>query len=126
MSEQIKQDVEDEVDSGEARPFDAGDERDVRKRKRETKNARFLRIETLKTIMSTPNGRQWIWWLLGETHISGTSYSDIPSRMAFMEGERNVGLKLFAELQKHCSGDYAKMVNEAQQLEETLNAPISS
>lgn len=107
----------------EPREFDAGDKADVRKRARESKRNETQRIDTLKTIMSAPNGRAYIWWLLGQCGVYRTSVSTDPHRTYFNEGQRNIGLMVFAELHEHCAGDYQRMVNEAQHIKESMNVP---
>lgn len=100
----------------EKKPFDAGDPEAVKARKRELKGAETLRLDALKAIMGVPNGRAYMWWLLGQCGIYRSSFAGDPHRTAFNEGQRNIGLIVFAELHQHCAGDYQKMVAEAQQL----------
>jgi hypothetical protein len=44
-----------------------------------------------------------------------TSYSSNPIRMAFLEGERNIGLRLVADIMSHCPRRYAEMMQEASE-----------
>lgn len=100
--------------SEEVKPFDAGDPGSVKARKKEIVAAETRRIDALKAIMSAENGRQYMWWLLGQCGVHRTSFSVDPNRTFFNEGARNIGLIVFTELHQHCLGDYQKMVQEAQ------------
>lgn len=100
------------------KPFDAGDKDAVRKRAREIKRNETQRIDTLKTIMGTKNGREYMWWLLEQCGAFRTSIAGDPYRTYFNEGQRNIGLIVLSEIHKYCSGDYVLMVNEAQTFKE--------
>lgn len=101
-------------DQPEKKDFDAGNRSDVRKRSRDIAAEQTPLTDALKTLMSTVNGRAWVWWLLGEAGLHRVSFAGDPYRTAFNEGQRNLGLIVFAEIHRHCVGDYAKMVSEAQ------------
>lgn len=45
------------------------------------------------SILSSPEGRLAIWWLLDQCHVFSSTYTG-NSAAAFLEGERNVGLKI--------------------------------
>ena len=68
--------------------------------------------ETLRLIMSQPNGRQWVWDLLTRTKVFATCFDTRALQMAFNEGERNIGLQLMAELMRVCPGQYTTMARE--------------
>lgn len=108
--------LEHQITSKEPKGFDAGDPIHVKKRRKEAKQQEIARIDALMAFMSHPQGRAYIWWLLGQCGVHRTSFTGDPYRTVFNEGQRNIGLMVFAELHKHCAGDYAKMVNEAQDI----------
>lgn len=56
------------------------------------------RIAVLKWIMENPMGRQFIWWLLSHTKIFSSTLHE-HHVMAFNEGKRFVGLKVFELIQ---------------------------
>ncbi len=53
--------------------------------------------EAFQTLLVTSNGKEVIWWLLNQTHVFQSSFTG-NSATYFMEGERNVGLKLYNQL----------------------------
>lgn len=69
----------------------------------ERRNALELRaLQTKRVIaelMEQPHGRNFIWDLLEQTHMLSTSFSDDAMTMAFREGERNFGLRLWSAVQ---------------------------
>ena len=68
--------------------------------------------ETLRLIMSQPNGRQFVWELLSRTKVFQSCFSTRALEMAFHEGERNIGLALLADLMRVCPGQYTTMAQE--------------
>lgn len=106
----------------EKKQYDAGNPDDVKKQRKSAKRDEIMRLAALKAIMSTTEGRAYVWWLLGECGVFHISFAKDPYVTAFNEGRRNVGNRVFAELQLHCLGDYQKMVSEAQ-LKDQANVP---
>lgn len=96
---------------------DLGDQESVRERNKDLRPAAVLRAEMLKAIMGLKQGRKWIYWLLGECHVFAPIFDKNALSMAHSEGERNVGLKVLAELQSNHEmiGFYNLMLNEANE-----------
>ncbi|HHN8318272.1 TPA: hypothetical protein ACRRXY_000080 [Morganella morganii] len=72
----------------------------------------------LKSIMSTEEGRRFMWRLLGESNVFGSSFSADPYLTAFKEGCRNFGLQMFEGLHRVCPELYALMADEAAKQQE--------
>ena len=56
------------------------------------------RLELLaaaRDLLHEDKGKRLVWWLLEQTHVFQSSFTG-NSTTFFMEGERNIGLKLFA------------------------------
>jgi hypothetical protein len=70
-------------------------------------------IDDLIAVMSTTQGRRFVWRLLSEAGVYRTSFSCDVALMSFNEGKRNVGLELLNELVSNCHSSYLKMVEEA-------------
>jgi len=70
-------------------------------------------ISDLLAVMSTAQGRRFIWRLLSESGVYRTSFSCDIALMSFNEGKRNIGLELLSELVSNCHSSYLKMVEEA-------------
>lgn len=81
------------------------------------RNKQALAIEAeenlFRHIMRDEKGRRLMFWLLEQSHMYRPSF--VPGdqfQTAFAEGERNIGLKLFAKIQQHCPTEYMAMMEE--------------
>ena len=85
---------------------------------REQAELRRLRdIEDLTKLMDTAHGRRFMWRLLGQCGVFRLSYSGELASTSFNEGQRNIGLGLFAEIMAHCPHLYLLMAEEAKEME---------
>lgn len=98
--------------SEEEKEYNAGDEHDVKRRKQSRKIRELQKEAALLALMGTPEGRMWMWDLLTECGIFQTSFSSDALRMAFAEGQRNIGLRRVAEINRLGPELYARMVGE--------------
>lgn len=69
--------------------------------------------EDLLAVMSTHEGRRFVWKILESAGLYKLSYTG-NSETFFNEGQRNVGLKLLSELQKVTPDEYLRMTQECQ------------
>lgn len=93
------------------KPFDAGDAESVGRKKADA-NARALRKrEALRRLLSDPAGREWVWDLLADCYIFGTTYTG-NAETYFREGKRNVGLQVLDEMHKAAPDSFANMMKE--------------
>ncbi len=82
-------------------------------RKKAERLARELRDAQLRTVLSTPAGKAFVWRLLTNvTGVFGPSFSSDPALTAFNEGKRSVGLALMKEAQRVAPGSYLEMTEE--------------
>lgn len=66
----------------------------------------------LRAVMGTPEGRRFMWGLLGETGLYRSSYH--PSALIhFNEGQRSIGLSLLGRITADCPELYLTMQGEA-------------
>lgn len=72
----------------------------------------------LKSIMSTEEGRRFMWRLLSKSNVFHSSFSPDPYVAAFKEGCRNFGLEMFDGLHRSCPELYALMADEAAKQQE--------
>ena len=71
---------------------------DLRARDKARKMDEQERLELLaaaRDLLHEDKGRRFVWWLLEQTHVFQGSFTG-NSTTFFLEGERNVGLKVFA------------------------------
>lgn len=93
------------------KPFDAGDAEAVRGREKLSKEGERLRQAGLKRIVENEDSRAWLWDLMAFCGIARSSFTG-NSTTFFNEGQRNVGLKIQAELVKHHPDKYITMMKE--------------
>ena len=93
--------------------YDASNLKDIRRAERASRQAELARIEYLQAAMSMPQGRAWFHDLLLFTHVFDDPFTGNALAEAYRKGERNVGLRLFADIIAHCPDDYIRMVKEA-------------
>lgn len=103
-------------------PYDAGSRKDVRQAEKLAKLHEQQRKEIVTGIMSVIPGRSWICDLLEHCHIFSTSYNDMPHRMAFMEGQREVGILLLADIMAACPDQYVQMMRERNERNASYDA----
>lgn len=97
--------------------YNAAQVKQVRKLEKLAAQAKERHDEVIKNIMSTTAGRAWMFDRLSTCHIFDSSFSNDSLRMAFAEGERNIGLKDLAHIVTICPDLYLLMQQEAKQQE---------
>jgi len=106
--------------------YDASDPKQVRDRIKQLKVEESLKLALIQQIMSTREGRAWIYSILEVTHIWLSSFSSDALIMAFNEGERFIGLMLLADVTTAAPERYLEMLQEAReltQLEKLMEKP---
>ena len=93
-------------------PQDVGDRDQVREARKHWRLSQREQDDALGRLMASPAGRAWMYGLLANCHIYHTSFSESPIRMAFAEGERSVGLRIVADLQRACPAHFNEMMQE--------------
>lgn len=99
------------------RADNAADQETLKVRERLEKRRDNRQRAALKMVMSSVEGREFIWMLLDRCGIFRSSFTG-NSETFFREGERNIGLYLTAQLNRECVTEYASMQREALQREE--------
>ena len=103
-------------DFTDGRPlYDAGDPDHVQREKRRLGRLAKARKDFIaQSLMGTRAGRAYIWELLTFCHVFRTSIvAGDPYATHVQEGERNVGLKLLADINRDAPEAYRTMVEEA-------------
>ena len=96
-----------------------GDEKFVAKQEKKARQEQKSRDNALASLMRTVDGRRLIWDILSNCHIFSTCFHENPIIMAKAEGERNIGLMLFAHIMRVCPSEYMTMAKESQPKEDT-------
>ena len=69
-------------------------------------------MEDFKWLMGNKQGRRFVWRLLEKAGVFRTTFR-LNNEMAFLEGMRNMGLILVADIHEICPEKYHIMVKEA-------------
>lgn len=91
-----------------------GQQEDKREAEAQERVARETEIADLKWLMSSPRGRRIMWRLLEMSGPFRMSFDTNAMRMAFNEGNRNLGNRLFHEVMTLCPELYPVMAKEQQ------------
>jgi hypothetical protein len=94
-------------------PYDASNRKDIRRAEKEAKADDLQRINYLQAAMSHAAGRAWFYDLLEFCHLFNDPFTGNALIEAYRKGERNVGLRIFADLLAHCPDYYIQMVKDA-------------
>ncbi len=81
--------------------YNAGDRKSIRKAQKAAAVLDTQRLEAVANILRTIPGRAWMHDLLDACHVFATGFSPDPYIHAYSAGERNIGLRLLADVQAH-------------------------
>jgi len=97
----------------------ARDPTDLREREREAeaddakaRETQRREDEDFKWLMAHAQGRRYLWRLLEQAGVYRTSFHVSGSQMAFNEGQRNIGLRLIADIHRLAPEGYVKLLRE--------------
>lgn len=94
-------------------PYDASSRKDIRRAEKDALIDETMRVDFLRAAMSTLQGRAYFHDFLEFCHLFADPFSGDALIEAYRKGERNVGLRTFADLLAHCPDYYIQMVKEA-------------
>jgi hypothetical protein len=96
-------------------PYNAGDAGQVAKKQKSQKTRDLQKKAALKKLMGDPEGRMFMWDLLGRCGAFHLSFNTDALIMAFNEGRRDVGNHLMGEITRMSPELYMRMMVESQQ-----------
>lgn len=100
----------------EPRAIDLSDPKQVKEREAKAKLREDNRRRVLASLLSTPEGRDWMWAKLSDCNIFATTFiAGDAYASAFNEGRRSVGLALLADLMRAAPETYVAMQREANE-----------
>ena len=102
--------------------YNAANRKDVRRAEKQARIDFHARLEMTRTLMSTTTGRQWMYELLNDCHVFISSFNPSAPDMAFAEGKRLIGLRLFNEVTEAAPDQYVMMMREANVRHSTADA----
>jgi len=100
----------------------ADDQSAIDKKRSKQATRRFLMDGVIRQLMNSQVGRLWIWEQLAACHLfENIAYFDgegAIQKTYFAAGERNIGLKLLADVQRLCPKEYVLAMEENTKLEQ--------
>lgn len=96
-----------------AKPFDAGDEEHVQERQRDAKAREAARRAGLRKIMADAECRLWLYDHLEACGVFQSSFTG-NSETFMREGQRNMGLRILADIHRDHDQQYVVMCREAK------------
>ena len=94
--------------------FNAADEDQVKTRKRKDERLRERELNDLRLVMSSVEGRRFVWRLLEKAGVFRTSFTG-NSTTFFNEGMRNMGLMVLGDVHEAAAEAYIVMMNESKE-----------
>jgi hypothetical protein len=94
----------------------ATNERGIRKRREQQKRDRITDELVTKQLMSTADGRRWVWLRLSEAQMFSGNENLDPQYMAWEKGIRNTGLRLLNDVTTFTPQQYIMMTEEARSI----------
>lgn len=93
----------------------AANRKDISAVEKLVKEWEIANAQVLTQLMSTTQGRRWMWDLISESHVFSSTMTDDPHRTAFNEGRRSVGLGLLNSVMLHCPESFTHAMREAHE-----------
>lgn len=93
-------------------------ERTAAKAAEEERLAREREQNDLRWVMSSKQGRRFMWRLLSRAGLFQSSFNPDNAVMAFNEGNRNAGLSQMNDIMEACPERYTDMLNEQKEAKE--------
>ena len=93
----------------ERSPIKTNDPREIKKLREKEERTRLRKQNNLKVVMSTKDGREFMWDLLGQCGLYVPSAHQSGSWTYYNEGRRSVGLELVKSISAE---SYIQMMNE--------------
>lgn len=100
-----------------SRNASATNERQLRKRNDQLKRDRINDEIVTKNLMSTPDGRRWVYRMLEFCQLNVVTPNLDPQHMAWEKGHRNVGIRLQKDVSSFTPTEYIQMTLEAKSIE---------
>lgn len=90
------------------------DPQEVNKQRKKYARKRSDRLRFIEAAMSHEEGRAWFYDTLVFCQIFQNPYDTDPYKTAFLCGQRNVGLRILADIQDAAPDEYLKMIKESK------------
>lgn len=105
--------------------YDASNRKDIRNAEKAAAIAARQRIEFLQLSLASVEGRVWFFDFLTACHMFNDPFTGDPLREAYSKGERNIGLRIYAEILANCPDQLILMMREATERDYVGRSPSS-
>lgn len=92
--------------------YNASDRKDIKRATKAAKATDIARKGVVLNLMSSTAGREWMLNILELCHIFQTSFVPEGLTIAFLEGQRSIGLHHLNDIMQYCPDSYIKMMRE--------------
>lgn len=100
-------------------PYDAGEETQVKARKRRSQIIRDQQLSDIASVASSPEGRRFLWRMWEEARVFQCTHTPgDPCQTAFNEGHRNLGRVFLMDVFEACPDRFREAQAEAQKSKE--------
>lgn len=106
-----------------AQDFDPSEKDDVERRNNELKVRKEGVYNSIRVLMDSKYGRIWMKELLERCHVFGSTFDTNALKMAFGEGERNIGLMIMADVTGAAPAQYQLMLEEQEKDNDPTSTP---
>jgi hypothetical protein len=93
--------------------YNANNRKDIRRAEKAAALEQEKRVNFIVAAMSTEQGRAWFHRLLSDCRIFSDPFTGDALLEAHNKGERNIGLRVFADIMANCPSYYVTMMTEA-------------
>lgn len=90
----------------------AASTRQTKRARDQAANDRQTEIDVIRTLMSLPTGRRWVWLRLSQAEVFVEALDLDPYHMAYAKGRRSEGLRLLQLINRFTPDMCIRMVNE--------------
>lgn len=88
------------------------DEEQVKKAEKKEASGRSQDLEDIRAVLSTESGKRFVWKYLELCGLHRTSYTENPHTTMFLEGRRDIGLRLLADITEADPLKYVEMMSK--------------
>ncbi len=93
----------------------AADAEQVKGAEKKEAFGRDKELQDMKKVLETDFGRRVLKKILDSSRLHQTSFSESAHHMAFLEGQRNIGLMLLADITAADAAAYVKLMEEGKE-----------
>ncbi len=96
----------------------AADESQVKEADYKAKRGRERELDDVRYVLSNVQGRRFLWRYIKECGIFQTSFTGVANTTFFREGEKNVGLRMMADINESEPEMWITMMKENKEIKD--------